>query len=185
MQKNILKICLGILCSFCFLFGSSSTTFAASKTLNVTRVRQAKSNWCWAASSEMVGRYGVSTSRDQWAVVNLIWGPTYPNQPGSVANMVSGVQFVSNYTKQAKSSSSLLSLSNIQSRINSGKPMIARLAWNSGDGHAIVLSGYSNSQIRCIDPWENTSTTYYEYNKLKNGGSFLTGTGKATHTVYY
>lgn len=133
----------------------------------------------------MVGKYGVSTSRDQTAVVNLIWGSSLPNRSGSVANMVSGVQYVSNYTKSAKSVNCLLSLNNVQSYINAGKPMIGRIAWNSSGGHAIVFSGYKDSSIRCIDPWENTSTTYYSYTTLYNGGTFLTGTGKISHTVYY
>lgn len=76
----------------------------------------------------MVGKYGVSTSRDQTAVVNLIWGSSLPNRSGSVANMVSGVQYVSNYTKSAKSVNCLLSLNNVQSYINAGKPMIGRIA---------------------------------------------------------
>lgn len=181
----IKKVVVALLCSTMIFFSSSFTSYAVSNTLSVTRVKQAKSQWCWAAAAEMVGKYGTSSSRTQWEVVNLIWGPTYPNVSGSVANMVSGVQYVSNYTKSAKSINVLLTLSNVQSYINAGKPMIARLAWNTSGGHAIVLSGYSDNRIRCIDPWENTSTTYYLYTSLNSGGTFLTGSGKVSHTIYY
>ena len=69
--------------------------------------------------------------------------------------------------------------------INAGKPMIIRMGWNAGGGHAIVGAGYSDSSIYAIDPWENTSNRYYAYTLLKNGGTIATGTGKATHAVLY
>lgn len=160
---------------------------AAARSLAVIRVRQAKSQWCWAACCEMVGGWRVSTSRDQWAVVNLIWGGTYPDLPGSVDNIVSGVQFVSGYTKSAKSVNEMLSYSSIQSNINASKPMVGLLRWNNGGGHAIVFAGYNddNNKVRCIDPLENTATQYYTYNALKYSGTFSTGSGQITHTVYY
>ena len=115
----------------------------------------------------------------------MIWGSAYPNLGGSVNNMVSGVEYVSEYTKDASSVSYLLSLSTIQSKIDQGKPMIGRLKWDEERGHAIVFSGYNGSNIRRIDPWEDTSTTYYSYDALLNGSTFLTGTGVISHTVYY
>lgn len=161
------------------------TTHAATKTLNVTRVTQAKSKWCWATASEMVGKYNVSTARDQWGVVELIRGNTYPDKGGTPSNMVSGIEYVSEYTKDASWVGYLLSITTIQSYINQGKPMIGRLDWGDNKGHAIVFSGYNNSNVRCIDPWQNTSTTYYTYDALSNGGTFLTGTGQISHTIYY
>ena len=157
---------------------------AATKVLSVSRVKQDKSNWCWAAASEMVGGYKVSGAPTQWQVVELIFGNAYPNVGGSVDNMVSGVQYVSKYTKKAYVSS-FSSLSSLQSEINAGKPMIIRMGWNAGGGHAIVGAGYSDSSIYAIDPWENTSNRYYAYTLLKNGGTIATGTGKATHAVLY
>ncbi len=188
MSKHLKRKISYLLCAIITIFLTLPiTTFAASKTLGVTRVTQAKSNWCWAAASEMVGKYGVSTSRDQWGVVELIWGNACPNLGGSVNNMVSGVEYVSGYTKDAKFVAYLLSNSTIQSNINNGKPMIGRLEWakDKDSGHAIVFSGYDGSKILCIDPWENTKTTYYTYQQLSTGGTFLTGTGKISHTIYY
>lgn len=54
----------------------------------------------------MVGKYSTSSSKDQWYIVDFIWGPTFPNVGGSVANMASSVQFASDYSKSATSSSS-------------------------------------------------------------------------------
>ena len=180
-RKRLILCCLILFISFVLPMNVS----AATKTLSVPRVTQAKTKWCWAAASEMVGKYGVSTTRNQWGVVELIWGSAYPNLGGSVNNMVSGVEYVSEYTKDASSVSYLLSLSTIQSKIDQGKPMIGRLKWDEARGHAIVFSGYNGSNIRCIDPWEDTSTTYYSYDALLNGSTFLTGTGVISHTVYY
>ena len=183
-KNNILKRCLLMLTSIAIMVLSYQDAEAATKVLSVSRVKQDKSNWCWAAASEMVGGYKVSGAPTQWQVVELIFGNAYPNVGGSVDNMVSGVQYVSKYTKKAYVSS-FSSLPSLQSEINAGKPMIIRMGWNAGGGHAIVGAGYSDSSIYAIDPWENTSNRYYAYTLLKNGGTIATGTGKATHAVLY
>lgn len=133
----------------------------------------------------MVGTYGTSSTRDQWAIVEFIWGSTYPNLGGDANKEAGGIEFASNYTKDARIANYILSLSKIKGFINSNKPMLTRLQWNNGGGHAIVFSGYNEDKIRCIDPWEDTPTTYYSYDDLKNGGDFLTGSGKVIGNVYY
>lgn len=44
----------GIIFTF---FSTGVNVQAASKTLGVRRVEQQESKWCWAACSEMVGKY--------------------------------------------------------------------------------------------------------------------------------
>lgn len=172
----------GIIFTF---FCTAVNVQAASKTLGVRRVEQQESKWCWAACSEMVGKYGTSSKLTQRDAVRLIWGDTYPNKAGTVANMVSCVQYISDYKKKAKSVSCLLSLENIKNNINAGKPMIGRISWTNGDGHAVVFSGYNDAKIRIVDPAKNKPIIYLSYNDLKSKAKFKSGTGKITHTVYY
>ena len=56
-RKRLILCCLILFISFVLPMNVS----AATKTLSVPRVTQAKTKWCWAAASEMVGKYGVST----------------------------------------------------------------------------------------------------------------------------
>ena len=184
MKKKWLKI-LTCLLSVIMLFNISIISFADAKKLDVKRVRQAKSKWCWAASSEMVGTYGISTSRDQEAIVAFIWGSTLPDVGGSANNEAAGIEYVSEYKKDALISSKILSFNTIKGQINGNRPVLANLRWNSGSGHAIVFSGYSGDRIYCIDPWEDTASTYYAYEDLKNGGDFSTGSGRVIGNVYY
>lgn len=152
----------------------------------VQRVQQAKSNWCWAAGAEMVGAYKTTYPKDQWAIVGFIYGTSYPNVAGSISNVVSGVEYASNYTKDARSSA-FISLTSLTNEISAKQhPVLIRIGWsNSNSGHVVVASGYNGSDIKIIDPWENTATQYYTYSSLANGGTFANGTGTATHVVLY
>lgn len=56
------KVLVLLILSFLLVFGcfTESNASAGASFLGVQRVRQAKSNWCWAATAEMVGAYEVS-----------------------------------------------------------------------------------------------------------------------------
>lgn len=58
-------------------FALAIPAFAASKTLGVSEIDQNKTEWCWAACSEMIGKYYDSGSnRDQYDLVEYIKGNT-------------------------------------------------------------------------------------------------------------
>lgn len=133
----------------------------------------------------MLGRYGHSTSKDQRAVVGLIWGNSYPNLGGSMDNIASGVEYVSDYTKDAYVTNSFISLSAINTEINNNRPLCIGLTWNSGGGHAVVADGYDAGMVRIIDPWETVATKYYVYTGIRDGATFGTGYGYADSTVRY
>lgn len=60
-------------------FALAIPAFAASKTLGVSEIDQNKTEWCWAACSEMIGKYYDSGSnRDQYDLVEYIKGNTGP-----------------------------------------------------------------------------------------------------------
>lgn len=68
-------------------FALAIPAFAASKTLGVSEIDQNKTEWCWAACSEMIGKYYDSGSnRDQYDLVEYIKGNT-DNQPGNTSNI--------------------------------------------------------------------------------------------------
>lgn len=185
-KKKVKIIVISVI--VCSILTNVNVVHAASGACflgGVERVQQAKSNWCWAACAEMVGVYETTSTLDQWDVVALIYGSTYPNNSGSVFNIVSGINYVSRNTKAA-SFSRFISLETLQSEIgDKHHPLVIRLAWESGGGHFVVAKGYNGSSINIIDPWGNTATQYYSYASLLNGGTFANGTGTAEHVVFY
>lgn len=178
------RVISSLLIAVISVFMLAETVSAGTRVLPVKKVVQAKSNWCWAAASEMVGAYGVTTSLGQADVVALIHGNTLPNLGGSVNNMVSGVQYVSNYTKQAYSSG-FVSLASATAQINNSHPFIIRVAWDNGGGHAVVCAGYSDASLYIVDPEQSNATRYYSYTTFANGGAIGHQTGHASHAFLY
>lgn len=73
--------------------------------LPMKSVHQFGSKWCWAASAEMVGSFGTSSTRTQWDVVKKFKGDSsneYPNVSGDIDDTANAVEYVSNYTKNTR-----------------------------------------------------------------------------------
>ena len=165
-----------------------TTTVFAARTLSISQVVQAKTNWCWAASSEMVGRYQNSSStRDQWDIVKYIKGSSYPNEGGSNSEIEKAIRYASENTVTYNTSNTL-TFANHENHIDNSDPLVVRMDWNSGGAHAVVCAGYktsgSTNYIYLIDPIEDTTKEYYNYTSLKNGTSIQTGTGKYTKSIH-
>lgn len=59
--------------AFLLAISLTVTTFAASITLGVSEIDQNKTYWCWAACSEMIGKYYNSNSdKDQYDIVKEV-----------------------------------------------------------------------------------------------------------------
>ncbi|MCG8485272.1 MAG: C39 family peptidase [Clostridia bacterium] len=162
------------------------TVMAATTTLSIPRVQQAKSKWCWAACSEMVGQYMNSdSSRDQWDVVKHIKGSSYPNKGGTSSEIERSIKYVTKDMYTASTSRSPLSFSRHKSDINNSEPLIVWMSWDSSGAHVVVASGYNDTsdKLRLTDP-ASTSISYYPYDDLVNGTTIETGTGKYTRTIY-
>ena len=84
----------------------------------------------------------------------------------------------------AYSSNSPLSLATTKSKINASRPFIARLGWSSGGGHAVVIGGYNNSNVRVIDPASGCGTKDFTYTSMTSGVRFQSGYGSWTHSVW-
>ena len=123
-------------------FALAIPAFAASKTLGVSEIEQNKTEWCWAACSEMIGKYYDSGSnRDQYDLVEYIKGNT-DNQPGNTSNICDAIKYVSNNSVTFTSKSSALSFSECETEIDNSDPFIVWLQGKNGAlSHVIVASG--------------------------------------------
>lgn len=178
---------LSLLFILVMVFVSSATALAATE-LDVEKVTQAKTLWCWAACSEMIGQYQNSEStRDQWDVVSYIKGSDYPNDTGSDTDITNGIKYVSEDTVTYKSGSTL-SWASHKTEIDGSDPLVVWMAWDSGGAHVLVCAGYktsgSSNYLYLIDPDPDATSEYYSYTALKNGTSIQTGTGTYTKSIY-
>lgn len=159
----------------------SMAIVAHAATLDVTRVKQAKSKWCWAATSQMIGNYMNSgSSRTQWDVVAYIKGSSYPDRGGSTSDIEKGIKYASGDTV-TYTSGSTRSWSSHTSDINNGNPIGVWMNWDSGGAHALVCAGTKTSggsnYLYIIDPWEDNTSEWYKYDSMKNGCTIQSGTG--------
>ncbi len=63
------KKCISLISILLCLMLLTTTAFAAWSSLGVALVRQAKTQWCWAASLEMCASYLGYSDYDQWDIV--------------------------------------------------------------------------------------------------------------------
>jgi hypothetical protein len=178
---------LSILLALLMMIVSSTTAFAATE-LDVNKVTQAKTYWCWAACSEMIGRYQNNDSiLDQWDVVSYIKGSDYPNTGGSTADITKGIRYVSEDTV-TYTSGSTLSWASHKTEIDDSDPLIVWMTWDSKHAHVVVCAGYktsgSTNYLYLIDPDPDATSEYYSYTALKNGTSIQSGNGKYTTSIY-
>lgn len=166
----------------------SISVTALASTVNVTRVRQAKSNWCWAATSEMVGRsVNRSSTMTQWDVVGYVKGSNYPNVGGTSEDMKKGIAYASANTV-SYTFGRTLSWDDHKSNIESGYPIAVWVDWYGGGAHALACAGTQtisgNNYLYIIDPWENNASTWYKYDALKNGTRIQSGVGQYDYSFW-
>ncbi len=139
--------------------------------INIDRQKQEKTKWCWAASSVMVGTYYTDSNRGQKSTVFSVKG-SWANQGGTEAEEIAAIRFASKGTKNCVSVSRYnIVFSKLRDKIDDNHPFLMRLKWDSGGGHAVVGAGYDQhkGKVWVIDPWENTSSQYYDFKSMISG----------------
>lgn len=146
----------------------------SAKTLSVTRYQQEKTNWCWAASAKMLGKYFGKT-KTQSQICQYVKGNTN-NVGASNREITKAMEYA---TGKNSSITGNLTFTEIKSFIgDKGKPIGMSMAWNSGGGHVLVMKGYtSNQSVVLVDPAQGCTGGTYPLYKLINGTSIQSGTG--------
>lgn len=198
MKEKILKI---VTVLFVFIFAISMkgviTKAEDARFFCYTQKKQAKTNWCWAASAENSVRWERSITRDQYDAVKKIKGIViinpYPNVGGSIADIKKAAEYISknkeSYSKTALSTSSgVKSFEFLKNEVkNSDVTILVGGYYDSkgkrNGGHVVTCTGYSisgNSNVLTIyDPWDG-STSNVKYSYFKDGF----GSRKYDGTVY-
>lgn len=148
----------------------NTVAYAAWNSIGVDLVRQAKSNWCWAASLEMSATYLGYNDYDQWDIVKHVKGTSstpYPNDTGNTSDYKNGMKYATGSDYTATRSSGTISLSSLNSYMNDSMPVILALGtYNSSgtrtSGHAVVVFSVdtANKKFKVKDPANDNDVTY-------------------------
>ena len=163
--KFIFFSCIALLLIMQFMLSTSA--LIQFDGVSVTRVTQAKSAWCWAACSEMMGKamYNSSPST-QYDVAFWLKGTEseyYPNVGGTLNDTADGSDIISEYSYYFITDS-ILSYSDLVAEMKSDQPVIAGLH-GTLTSHMVVINGTelrddssgTSLYVYYIDPWDGTS----------------------------
>ncbi len=143
----ISKIILGLI--------ALSIVSAEARVLNIPRIQQEQSNWCWDATSLMVIHYFGNTSLTQQQVADYaVGGQNVSNYSWGAPAPDHGIdEILNNWGVSNAYVASALSPDEQNTHYNSGNPVIIRWGWNGGGGHFVLGIGITGSQITINDPW--------------------------------
>lgn len=181
-MKKRLKTQIVTVWTIAAVLWGSMTVYAAYNSIGVDLVRQAKSNWCWAASLEMSSHYLGYTTYDQWDIVKKVKGTSsdsYPNEAGSASDYKAGMEYATGGDYTAKRTSGTISISSMNSYMNDQIPLIIALGtYQNGSrksGHAVVVYSVdkANNRFKVKNPASDYDTTY--------NYSTITDSSQSTH----
>jgi len=166
---------------------SISGKLFTSKQLAFNMEMQTQSNWCWAATSTSVSHfYWFWSTWSQCRVANGELGqsdcchstvPSACNVPWYLDKALTRTHnFVSITGQQA-------SFQQVRDEIDAGRPVGARIGWNGGGGHFMVIYGYSRllgmEYFDIDDPiWGKSHLAVSDF------ASNYQGSGTWTHTYF-
>lgn len=134
-MKNLLRSALAML-----LLASSA---ASAGILPVPLDGQETSQWCWAASGQMIMNYLGATKVTQCDQANKRLGRTdCCNSPVPSACVQPGWPEMEKYGFAYTTYNGALPWSSLVSEIDAGRPVAFAWGWTGGGGHMMVASGY-------------------------------------------
>ncbi|ADQ39935.1 hypothetical protein Calkr_0383 [Caldicellulosiruptor acetigenus I77R1B] len=152
-----------ILLNYSNVFAENTVTYVA---LPVKEVKQAYSNWCWAAGSESIlyycSRYlGYGREATQWDIVKYIYG-SYVNQGATLSDIQRALSYYGvGSSRMYPVSGNTITYSQIcQQIINLRSPIgisvvtpSAHFAVLSGVYQYFDVNGYLRNEVLIMDPW--------------------------------
>lgn len=159
--------------------------------VDFTMQAQTQSNWCWAAAATSTSRYYIPTSQWMQCTVANAALPRTDCCPNPVSNPVPTPCNVPFYLETALgvtgnfvSMTGPISDAAIIAELEAGRPIAARVQWEGGGGHAVVIAEYQDlmgeQKVGVADPFYG-----YEFNFISSfryGG--YQGSGTWTHTYF-
>jgi hypothetical protein len=137
--------------------------------------RQEETQWCWAAVSVSVDRYFADTSMNltQCRLAENVLGPgscSHPENFNEPRRLQEGLRIVGNLREPPLRNP--VSFKTIQREIAANRPVCARIAWDGGGAHFVVIDGCTAfksgfQQLHVADP--DAGPSVVSYNELVSG----------------
>lgn len=154
----------------------------SARAFKVTRHEQENTNWCWAASAQMMGE-AVGRYVTQSAIVDYVKG-TVANVPAAdIFDEGRAVDYAT--LRYSTIHRTPLTFAAAMSELGAEEPIFVRIEWRPRNGHAVVASGYNLSvgTITIVDPAEGCGIKAFPYRTMVSGCTFQSGTGKWTDSI--
>ena len=173
MKKSVLRGLVSLCLATVFIINANA--------IYVYRYEQEMSNWCWAASAQMIG-HTKGRNVSQSAIVEYVMGSSV-NVGANIDQCKQAVDYAT--LIYSTIAGSAIPYANAKSELDDGEPIFIRIQWNSGGGHAVVASGYNLSAgtITIVDPAVGCGTQAYLYRTMVSNCQFESGTGKWQNTI--
>src|SRR5262245_48351627 len=109
---------------------------------------QTESNWCWAATSTSVSRFYWAMST--WIQCKVAGAELHLNgcchaPAPAPCNVPWFLDLALTRTNNFVSMTGPLPFNQVQAEIDAGRPVGARIGWNGGGGHFMVIYGYASA----------------------------------------
>jgi hypothetical protein len=174
-----------------FLGGAVTTLLLMVSTANagslaVSLLPQQQSNWCWAASGQMIMNYLGATQESQCDEANRRFGRTdCCVNPSSTSCNIGGWPEFDKYGFTFSTYGAALPWSSLVSEINANRPVAFSWHWTGGGGHMMVARGYLvSNNVDYVDvnnPWApNVGDQYYT-----TYSDYVSGSDHTHWTDYY
>lgn len=161
--------------------------------LNVTRIQQDSSTWCWAACASMIANYQINFLRcNQAYLVQHLKNQNNGYLAANEGAYDSGIIFAIEYMLENRytvSKSGAGTYTSTRSYIMSNKAPAAKIVWETGgSNHLVVLGGTYDgyNSVFVIDPWFGCGKMWYQYSRLLSSNTFQSGSkGRISNLFKY
>jgi hypothetical protein len=166
---------------------SISGKLFVSKQLSFDMQAQIQSFWCWAATATSVSHfYCLWSTWTQCRVVNAELGKsdccnsTVPSPCNIGWSLAKALMRTKNLASEIEEK---VSFQRIRDEIDAGRPVGARIGWNRGGGHFMVIYGYST--VLGVEYFDIDDPIYRKIHlPVSEFSSNYQGSGRWTHTYF-
>ncbi|MCP3966180.1 MAG: hypothetical protein GY750_04410 [Lentisphaerae bacterium] len=149
---------------------------SAGTLTNFPYYEQEKTEWCWAATSEMVlVYYGWKGTQDEIGQLGTdgvnTWNWLYGQTSNPTRYGVNLILQTLNNKIQSEPVEDKVTFNEIKQNISKGNPVPIRWGWDNGGGHILIIAGYtsSNQTVELYDPWPGNGHATVKYSWVKSG----------------
>lgn len=154
---------------------------SSANAIYVHRYEQEKSQWCWAASAQMIG-HTLGRTVSQRDIVDYTKG-TVANIPADIWDASKAVDYATLRYSEVRGAP--LTYTDAKSELDDGEPFYISIGWKNGSGHAVVVSGYNTNAdtLAVVDPAHGCGLKSFSYDSMITECRFQSGVGTWRNTI--